>query len=225
MSVRIRPYEARDAPGVVEVYRDAYDALRVSLGGRHADSIVDRIQALPDEALLDRLLCGYHLVVAESETDGRLLGIGAISDRRVDRLLKSARSKSHYVRAGQQRGRGGVGLGTKLREETLERARQQGYRKVWGYSQPESKGWHEKFGACFHPRHDTYNPEHEMTVHYYEIELRKSPWNAVRIEPILVRVAGQLRTLRAKLRDKRTHEAPAEGRSGALNEPTKGASR
>ena len=112
MSVRIRPFQMEDAAGVVEVYRDAYDVLRASCGGRHSDEIVDRIQAMTDDALLERLLVGYHLVVAESEEEGSLLGIGAVSDRWIDRVLRSARSKSHYVRLGLQRGKGGVGLGT-----------------------------------------------------------------------------------------------------------------
>lgn len=203
MSIRIRPYEDKDAAGVVEVYRDAYDVLRASRGGRHSDEIVDRIQGLSDGALLDRLLVGYHLVVAENEGDGTLLGIGAVSDRWIDRVLRSARSKNHYVRLGLQRGKGGVGLGTLLREVTLGRARDLGYRKVWGYAQPESKGWHGKFGARFYPRHDTYNPDHSITVHYYEIELRKSFWNSIRIEPCLFRLSKLVPTLRARLRDRR----------------------
>jgi len=201
---RIRPYQDGDAEGVVEVYRDAYDVLRASRGGHHADSIVDRIQAMSDEALLERLLHGYYLVVAESEDDGALLGIGAVSDRRIDRLLRSARSKSHYVRLGLQRGKGGVGLGTLLREATLGQARKLGYRKVWGYAQPESKGWHGKFGARFYRRHDTYNPEHSMRVYYYEIELRKSLWNSIRIEPCLFRLSKLVPTLKARLRDRRS---------------------
>lgn len=208
MSIRIRPYAEEDAPGVVEVYRDAYDVLRTSRGGRHSDEIVDRIQAMSDETLLDRLLVGYHLVVAESEEGAILLGIGAISDGWIDRVLRSARSKSHYVRLGLQRGKGGVGLGTLLREVTLGRARDLGYRKVWGYAQPESKGWHGKFGARFYPRHDTYNPEHSMMVHYYEIELRKSIWNSVRIEPCLFRLSKLVPTLEARLRDRRGKHRP-----------------
>ena len=211
MSLRIRPYESRDAEGVVEVYRDAYDALRASRGGRHADDVVDRIQAMSDEVLLERILAGYYLLVAESEAEARLVGIGAISERPLDRLLQSARSKSHYVRAGLQRGSGGVGLGTLLRQGTLGRARKLGYRKVWGYSQPESKGWHEKFGARFYPRHNTYNTEHSMIVHYYEIELRESPWNAVRIEPCLFRLSKLLPTLWARLGEWRADRRPTKG--------------
>lgn len=212
MSVRIRPYETEDAAGVVEVYRDAYDVLRASRGGRHADEIVDRVQAMSDDALLDRLLVGYHLVVAENEEDGALLGIGAVSDRGIDRVLRSARSKSHYVRLGLQRGKGGVGLGTLLREVTLGRARELGYRKVWGYAQLESKAWHGKFGARFYPRHDTYNPEHSMRVHYYEIELKKSFWNSVRIEPCLFRVSKLVPTLKARFRDRRDNSEPQSDR-------------
>ena len=201
MNLRIRPFESRDASGVVAVYRDAYDVLRASRGGRHADDVVDRIQAKSDEALLDQLLVGYYLVVAENQDDAALVGIGAISDRRIDRLLKSARSKSHYVRRGLQQGKGGLGLGTMLREVTLGRARELGYRKVWGYSQPESMGWHRKFGARFYPRHDTYNPDHAMLVRYYEIELRKSLWNCIRIEPSLWRMGKFVPTLLARLRE------------------------
>ena len=65
VSVKIRSYQKEDAGGVVEVYRDAYDVLRASRGGRHSDEIVDRIQSMSDESLLDRLLVGYYLVVAE----------------------------------------------------------------------------------------------------------------------------------------------------------------
>jgi hypothetical protein len=202
MEVVIRPYHPADALAVVEVYRDAYDVLRQSRGGRHADHIVDRVQSMADEALLRRLLHGYHLVVAEDTvTSGRLLGIGAISDRPIDRLLGSARSKSHYVRLGLQRGQGGVGLGTLLRNATLARARELGRRKVWGYAQPESRGWHGKFGACFYPWHDTYNPEHSLMVSYYEIELRPSFWNRVRIEPCIFRLSKLIPTIRARIRD------------------------
>ena len=214
VSVKIRSYQKEDAGGVVEVYRDAYDVLRASRGGRHSDEIVDRIQSMSDEALLDRLLVGYYLVVAEDEEDGALLGIGAVSDRWIDRVLRSARSKSHYVRLGLQRGKGGVGLGTLLRDVTLGRARELGYRKVWGYAQPESKGWHGKFGARFYPRHDTYNPEHSMMVHYYEIELRKSIWNSVRIEPCLIRLGTLIPTLEARFRNRRGTDGPHKERSG-----------
>ena len=129
-------------------------------------------------------------------------------------MLRSARSKSHYVRLGLQRGKGGVGLGTLLRDVTLGRARELGYRKVWGYAQPESKGWHGKFGARFYPRHDTYNPEHSMMVHYYEIELRKSIWNCVRIEPCLFRLGKLIPTLEARFRDRRGTDGPRKERSG-----------
>lgn len=194
MNVTIRPYRPADAAQVVDVYRDAYEALRRSAGGSHPDAVVDRIQAMSDAALLDRVLRGYRLWVADDADDpDRLLGIGAMSDRSLDRVLRSGRSKSHYVRRGLQRGRGGKPLGTLLREATLGWARARGDRKVWGYSQPESRRWHEHFGATFHPEHDTYNPEHELTVSYYEIVLRPSPWNALRIEPLLFRLAKWLR--------------------------------
>ncbi|MDF1552412.1 MAG: hypothetical protein P1P84_05085 [Deferrisomatales bacterium] len=203
MQIRIRPYRPADAAGILDVYRDGYEVFRHSRGGQHADAIVDRIQSMPDAALLRRLLDGYWLVVAEDEHTGRLLGIGAISDRRIDRVLRSARSKSHYVRLDLQAAKGGAGLGTRLRNATLGRARELGYRKVWGYSMPESRGWHGKFGARFYPRHDTYNPEHSGMVGYYEIELRASFWNRVRIEPCLYRLSKLLPTIAARLRDRR----------------------
>jgi L-amino acid N-acyltransferase YncA len=205
--IRIRPYRPTDDAQVVDVYRDAYEVLRASRGGRHADHIVDRIQGMTDAALLRRLRDGYHLVVAEDEETGRLLGIGAVSDRPLDRLLQSARSKSHYVRLGMQGGRGGVGLGTLLRNATLGRARELGHRKVWGYAQPESRGWHAKFGARFHPFHDTYNPEHSLTVSYYDIELRPSFWNRIRVEPCLFRLGKLLPTIAARVRDRRARSA------------------
>ncbi len=202
MRVKIRPYRpGDDDAGILSVYRDAYDVLRVSRGGSHADAIVDRVQALPDQNLLDRLLVGYHLVVAEDEESGEALGIGAMSERLIDRLLGSGRSKSHYVRLGLQKRQGGRGLGRALRDVTLAHARALGYRKVWGYAQPESKGWHSKFGARFYPRHDTYNPEHSLMVSYYEIVLRESVWNHVRIEPCLWRLSKLIPTCRARWRD------------------------
>ena len=207
LQVRIRAYRPADAAQVVDVYRDAYEALRASRGGRHADHLVDRIQGLSDAALLQRLRDGYHLFVAADEATGRLLGIGALSDRPLDRLLNSARSKSHYVRLGLQGGKGGVGLGTLLRNATLGRARELGYRKVWGYAQPESRGWHAKFGALFYPGHDTYNPEHSLTVSYYDIELRPSVWNRIRIEPCLFRLGKLLPTIAARWRDRRLRSA------------------
>lgn len=207
MDVEIRPYRPDDAPGVVDVYRDAYDVLRESRGGRHADHIVDRIQGMTDEALLRRLLHGYHLVVAQDRESGRLLGIGGISDRRLDRWLGSARSKSHYVRLKLQGGRGGKGLGTLLRDATLARARELGRRKVWGYAQPESRKWHGKFGARFYPRHDTFNPEHSLFVGYYEIELRPSFWNRIRVEPCIFRLSKLIPTIRARLAVARSRDA------------------
>ena len=207
MHVRIRPYRPEDAAAVVGVYRDAYNVLRESRGGRHADHVVERIQGMSDSVLLQRLLAGYHLVVAENEETRKLLGIGAVSDRWLDRLLKSARSKSHYVRMGLQGGKGGVGLGTLLRDATLGRAKALGYRKVWGYAQPESQRWHEKFGARFYPRHDTYNPEHLLVVHYYEIELRPSFWNRIRIEPCIFRSSKLLPTIVSRLRERGTPAA------------------
>ena len=214
MQIRIRPYQPEDDEAIVDVYRDAYDVLRESRGGHHSDRIVDRVQAMSDAALRRRLLAGYELFVAEDEAAERLVGIGAISVRWIDRMLASGRSKNHYVRAGLQGGKGGVGLGTLLRDTTLGRARELGYRKVWGYAQPESRGWHGKFGARFFPRHNTYNPEHSLIVSYYEIELRPSPLNGIRIEPCLFRLLKSIPTIKARLRDRRQAPAHSSDDSG-----------
>ena len=195
MRIRVRPYETRDTEQVVDVYRDAYDVLRASGGGQHPDRVVEAIQGMSNESLLDRVLEGYALFVAEEVDTDRLIGIGAVSNRRVDRWLRSARSKSHYVRAAAQGGQKGVGVGSLLRAETLAYAKDLGCRKVWGYAQPESRRWHEKFGARLYPRHNTVNPEHSLRVHYYEIVLRESLWNSVRIEPCIFRITKFLRSL------------------------------
>lgn len=200
MGIRVRPYEDRDAEQVVDVYRDAYEVLRSSKGGQHPDRVVEAVQRMSNEALLERVVAGYALFVAEEVETGRLIGIGAVSNRLIDRWLRSGRSKSHYVRASAQGGKGGVGVGSLLRTETLAHAKRLGYRKVWGYSQPESRRWHEKFGARFYPRHDTFNPEHSLVVHFYEITLRESPWNRLRIEPWLFRVTEFFPSLGRKRR-------------------------
>lgn len=195
MAIRVRPYEDRDAEQVVDVYRDAYEVLRASKGGRHPDRVVEAVQGISNEALLERVVAGHALFVAEEVETDRLLGIGAVSIRPLDRWLRSGRSKSHYVRASAQGGEAGVGVGSLLRTETLAHAKRLGYRKVWGYAQPESRRWHERFGAHFYGRHDTFSPEHSVVVHYYEIILRDSLWNRMRIEPRIYRVSKSLRSL------------------------------
>ena len=203
MQIDIRPYQEGDREAVVDVYRDGYEALRVGRGGDHEEHLVDRVQSLSNEALACRILDGYFVVVAEESDSGELLGIGAVSDLRLDRLLRSARSKTHYVRRNLQGGKGGVGIGSRLRRASLGRARSMGHRKVWGYALSESRRWHAKFGATFHPFHNTYNPEHSGIVHYYEIILRPSGWNRLRIEPWLFRLSKLWPTLKARWRDRR----------------------
>jgi L-amino acid N-acyltransferase YncA len=200
--IDIRPYQESDRDAVVDVYRDGYDALRIGHGGNHQDYLVDRVQNLSDEALARRILDGYFVVVAEESATGELLGIGAVSDRPLDRFLGSARSKTHYVRRNLQGGRGGVGIGSQLRQASLERARSLGHRKVWGYALSESRRWHAKFGATFHPFHNTYNPEHSSIVYYYEIILQPSGWNRLRVEPWLFRLSKLWPTLKARWRDR-----------------------
>jgi L-amino acid N-acyltransferase YncA len=198
LNLLVRPYRSSDAREIVRVYRDAYNSLRVSRGGLHPDWIVEKVQNKSDEELLMRLKDGYSLAVAEVEETGELVGIGAISNRSIDRIFRSARSKSHYVRESCQRGKAGISVGSMLRRATLDRAKALGFRKVWGYAQPESRKWHKKFGARFYSRHDTYNPEHMARVHYYEIELRPSFWNSIRIEPCLFRIGKLLSSLRPR---------------------------
>ncbi|MEW6035037.1 MAG: hypothetical protein AB1529_00350 [Candidatus Micrarchaeota archaeon] len=187
MEIVLREYRPEDAPEIVDVFRDACNALRKSRGGAHPDEDIDRFTGKSDAELLEILERGARITVAEVKGTGRLAGIGAITVDRVARLIGSTYSKDHYVREEFQRGKAGVSVGRMLREATLKAARDMGFRKLYGYSTPEATGFHAKFGAIFHPGHDsTYMGG--VRILYYETELRKSRLNAIRIEPYVFKI-------------------------------------
>jgi hypothetical protein len=198
VEIFLREYRPEDAPEVVGVFRDAHNALRKSRGGMHPDETIDRFMAKDDRELLDMLMRGARIIVAEAKGTGRLAGMGAITTDPLSRLLGSTYSKDHYVREEFQRGKAGVSVGRVVREATLKLAREMGFRKLYGYSTPEAAGFHRKFGAIFHPGCDsTYMGG--VRILYYETELRKSRLNAVRIEPYVFKCTRFLYQLRLVL--------------------------
>lgn len=185
VEIRIRRYEGRDAPQAVAVFRDANNSIRKSRGGAHPDSEVDALLSKSDAELLSIITHGSVIFVAEVAGTGEIAGMGAITNNLVARMLGSTYSKNHYVKEAFQHGKAGVSLGRPLRDATLAEAKRLGFRKMYGFSTPESVGFHKKFGAVFHPRYNT-RMFGTVIVEYYEIELRKSVLNGIRMEPYAV---------------------------------------
>jgi hypothetical protein len=184
MEIIIRDYRPGDAAQAKSVIRDANDSLRKSHGGMHPDESVDwMIQDSNRRSMSMRRGSKSKLVVAEVKGTGEIIGTGAIIRSRFDWLIGSAYSTAHYVRQDFQRGKAGVSVGSLLRKETLARARDQGCRKVYGFSNPEAVGFHKKFGARFFPNHDRSHLVPPVRLCYYEIELKPSGWNALKLEP------------------------------------------
>ncbi len=183
MELLIRDYRDEDAAAVIGIFRDAYNTLRASKGGIHPDDEVDETLAKPDREVLARLTRSCVLLVAEVQGTWELIGTAAIRDGLAYRFFKSTLSMNHYVKEGFQRGRAGVSVGSLLRRATIERARSMGFRKLCGYAYPESKPFHERFGATFFPAHDIRDPGSTVPLCYYEFELRPCFWNGFRFEP------------------------------------------
>ena len=177
----IRKYDPKDSRQIVAVYRDSYDGLRASRGGKHPDSVVDKVLSQSDQQILRYLTKNAQIVVAEM--DGEIAGMGAIKINWLHRILGSAYSTGHYVKKKFQKGKSGVNVGSALRKATIEKASQLGCRKIYGYSTMEAVNFHRKFGAEFYPKYDNYLKYPDAMAHYYEIILRPSFWNGIRIEP------------------------------------------
>ena len=183
MDIILRDFRIEDFTQVTEVVRDGNDSLRKSRGGQHPDEAVDQMikRALAQDIPRNpRLQPG--MVVAEVKGTGQIIGTGAIMRGPLDKLLGTAYSTAHYVRQDFQRGKAGVPVGSLLRKETIARARALGCRKVYGLSTPEAVGFHSKFGARFFPNHDRTYLNPPVRLRYYDIVLRPSMWNGVRLE-------------------------------------------
>lgn len=184
MELEIRDYREDDALQVIEVFRDSFNTLRKSKGGNHDEETVDKVVGQPDDATLFMVVSGRKLLVAVVKGTGEIAGIGAISDSRADRILGSRYSRTHYVKEKFQHGKAGVSVGKMLRNATIEKARNLGARKMFGYATTESIGFHKKFGAKFVPM---FNSSYlgGVRAYYYEMELRPSIWNRIPFEPFI----------------------------------------
>lgn len=189
----IRKAESGDLPHLPAIFRDANETLRRSRGGLTPDGDIDRLNSIDDASLKRMFLRDSIIFVAAVRGTNELAGMGALTDNLLSRMLGSTYSRNHYVRASFQGGKAGVSVGRLLREATIAEAKRLGYRKMYGFSTPDSAGFHLKFGAVFHPAHDACFAG-TATLRYYEIEIRKSALNWVRIEPymhLLGRLYGQ----------------------------------
>lgn len=188
IEINVRDYRSEDASRVVEVFRDAYNTLRKSKGGMHRDDQVEQALHTSDKNILARMTYEVMLVVAEVKETGEIVGTGGISFGLMSRLLNSTYSRNHYVKEVFQRGRAGVSVGSMLRRATIDKARSMGFRKIYGFSTPESKGFHQRFGAVFFPAYDMTFSESTVGFNYYEIHLRPCIWNRIIIEPYVARL-------------------------------------
>lgn len=197
MEITIRDSRPGDSSSMVRVYRDAMDTLRKSRGGLHPDEEIGFLTSRPDDGILHQLAGGSAVVVAQSD-EGEVVGIGAISIRLKHRLLGSTYSKNHYVIERCQRGRCGVSIGSMLREATIRKAKERGFRKLYGYATPESIGFHKRFGAVFMPYGNA--KKNGVEYHYYELVLRDSPLNILPVE-LLFAELSPLARFAERLRD------------------------
>jgi len=182
MNIIIRDYKAGDSSQIVEVFRDSMNTLRKSKGGTHPDDAVDKAVNEPDDELQKMLEWGSAIIVAEVQETGEIAGMGAITTKWYNRLLRSTMSRAHFVKEKFQRGRAGVSVGKMLRIASIQKAKGLGFRKIFGYSTPEAVGFHKKFGAVFYPEHNGFYLDKRVVTQYYEIELRKSALNRMRPE-------------------------------------------
>lgn len=194
MNIIIRDYRPNDEAQIVDVYRDGCNSLRQSRGGLHPETTVDTLLNKPDKKI-GAMLTKSRLSVAEVKETGELAGIGGMTNGLLSRILKSTFSKNHYVKEKFQRGRAGIHVGAMLRQATIDRAKNLGFRKIYGYSTQEATGFHKRFGARFFPKYDSSQDKGLVQHHYYEIELRYSIWNKLRIEPhifLFLKTCGQI---------------------------------
>ncbi len=201
----IREYRADDASQIVEVYRDACNTLRKSKGGIHPDSVIDSWFEKSDKEIHSELIRNCALFVAEVEETGEIAGIGGIKITWLDKLINSVHSHNNFVKEKFQRGRSGFNVGSMLRKAAIEKAKVMGFRKMYASSTPEAVGFHKRCGAQFFPQHNTVSRA-GTEYHYYEIELRPSRWNNLRIEPYCIWINGIIHKLR-KLPQKLLHIA------------------
>ncbi len=192
MKIILREYHSADRRQVADVIRDGFQTLRKSRGGMHPDDRLDAWLSQDDGTITSYVLKDASVVVAEVEGTGEIAGIAAFTDRLGDRILKSTYVKGLYVREKYQRGKGGVRVGSMLRDERMRRIRERGFRKIYGFSVPESRAFHEKSGARFYPSNDIRYMGGSVRLGYYELILRRSPLNAIQIEPWLHKAGMKL---------------------------------
>ena len=193
MEVRIREYRPGDSEELLEVFHLSNDSLRVSRGGNHPDERIDKLQSYPKKHTLRHLT--HNAVVLVAEAEGEIAGFGGFSNGLLEKILKSTYGKSLYVRPEYQRGKKGVSIGSLLYSARRKEAARRGFRKLYSYSVPEAVAFQKKQGATFHPFHDTYSLNPEVKTSYFELELRKSFLNNVRVEPYIF----ELRVLISRL--------------------------
>lgn len=192
MEIIIRDYRPEDASRVVEVYRDSYNTLRKSKGGMHPDGGVENWLKKSDKDILDIITRGNVVTVAEAKETGEITGIITMSNGLISRCLNSTFCRTLYVKEKFQRGKAGVIVGAKLRRANLNKAKSMGFRKIYGYANPESKSFYEKCGAKYLPAYNIKSLNNIVELNYYESELRPSIWNSFRIEPHILKLIKQL---------------------------------
>jgi len=200
MKITLREYESSDLLQVAQVIRDGFNTLRISRGGQHPDGELDKWLSKNDAQIVGYVQRNATIILVQDVESGEIVGIGAFTNRFIDRLLGSAYVKGLYVREKYQRGRGGARVGSLLRDERIRRIRKLGFRKIYAFSVPESKGFHEKAGARFYPKHDIYYMKGKVRLGYLEIILRKNPLNSIRIEPYLYKAGMKFDYLKYGLR-------------------------
>lgn len=192
MGIILREFVQSDLAQVACAIRDSHNTLRKSRGGTHPDGALDRFLSVSDAKLAGYVLRDAKVIVAFDEGSGKVAGVCAFTSRISDRLLGSTYLKGLYVREGYQRGKSGAKVGSMLRDERLRLVGRQGFRKVYAFAVPESIGFHKKSGAVFYPQHDIYYLENAVCLAYYEIILKKSVLNGIRIEPYLHRAGNRI---------------------------------
>lgn len=195
MEILIREFCSNDSQAVVDVFRDSMQSLRMSQGGLHPDEEVVRLVSMPDEKLLSGMTYAGVLFVAEVKETSEIVGIGGFRVGKLNALARSAYSRAHYVKKSFQKGKAGVGVGSLLRKATIEKARAMGLRKLYGFTTAESVGFHKKSGAVFIPLFDNLGYSGysgKVKRLYYEIELKRSIWNILPVEPFIFSLIGVL---------------------------------
>jgi hypothetical protein len=206
MEVFIRDFQSGDEISLVKIYRDALNSLRKSRGGMHPDDYISSMINKPDAKIIHDLLYGSVVVVAVVKQSREIIGMGAITNRLKHRLLGSTYSKNHYVLERYQRGRMGISVGSLLKKATIRKAKDMGFRKIYGYSTPESASFHKKFGSTLYPSKDV--SKDGIEFRYFEIVLREGLVNRLPVEPLiselspLGRLFGYFHSVFSKKRNK-----------------------